>query len=165
MKDYENWVQEIAAYRLPRFEELPKIPLYLDQVLEYVNDILSGLFKGEEDLVTRSMINNYVKNKIMPAPIKKRYTDEHVAHIIVISIFKSVLSLPNIAKGIEIILEDLEPKAGYNVFADFIENSIQETLDPILKTEKHIPLKIASKAFAGKVLIDHYFKSIKKEEI
>lgn|SRR5690554_3402480 len=159
---YELWVQRLMDFRLPRFEELPEIPLYLDQVLEYVNDVLSDIFQDEEKLVTRSMINNYVKHKIMPAPTNRRYTNEHLAYIIVITVFKSVLSLPNIAKGIEIILMELEPKQGYNLFTEMIEKSIHDTLKPVLKTEKNLPLKITSLTFAGKILIDNYFKA--KEE-
>ncbi len=161
MEKYGIWVERLQAFKLPRFESLPEIPLYLDQVLEYVNPILADLFDGEE-VVTRSMINNYVKHKIMPAPVKKRYTNEHVAYVIVISVFKPVLSLPNIAKGFEIILSELDAKQGYNVFTEYVEGAIQEIMEPILQRDAHIPLKIASKTFAGKILLEYYFKTMKE---
>ena len=77
MKDYEEWVKRLMNFRLPRFDELPEIALYLDQVIEYVNEVLADLHQDKREVITRSMVNNYVKHKIMPAP--KKGINEHIA--------------------------------------------------------------------------------------
>ncbi|NMB17949.1 MAG: DUF1836 domain-containing protein [Erysipelothrix sp.] len=175
MKDYEEWVKRLMNFRLPRFDELPEIALYLDQVIEYVNEVLADLHQDKREVITRSMVNNYVKHKIMPAPHKKRYTNEHIAYIIVISTFKSIMSLNNIDVGIQSVLSGMEPKLGYDVFVEYVESSIRGTIARILREEDSkwepahdgmvlLPLKIASLTFAGKTLIDNFFDT-KEEKI
>lgn len=86
---------------MPRWEELPDFELYLDQTLNLLDRYLS-VFKNDESetLVTSSMVHNYVKLKLIPKPVKKRYTRKHLAYLIAITILKQVLTIPEIKKGI-----------------------------------------------------------------
>ena len=81
---------------LPRWEELPDIDLYMDQVLELVRRSLGKSFTGDGKELTSSMVNNYVKHKVMPPPVKKRYGREHLACLIMICLLKRALPLPAI---------------------------------------------------------------------
>ena len=85
------WSAGLAAQRLPRWDELPDIDLYLDQVLTLLDKYL-GPFLPENGghALTASMINNYVKLRIVPAPVKKRYGRVQLAYLLVIGLLKQV---------------------------------------------------------------------------
>ena len=63
--------EDISGFRLPRYEQIPDVGLYLEQTVRYVNSFLAPL--GEVEL-TASMASNYVKHKLLPAPRKKLYS-------------------------------------------------------------------------------------------
>lgn len=88
-------LEQLSAYRCPAFGDYPSIPLYRDQVLAFLNQALSPLWDGEE-VVTASMINNYVKLKVLPAPAHKRYSREQVVQLYLINLFKQVLTMAEI---------------------------------------------------------------------
>lgn len=78
---------------MPSFDELPEPPLYREQVIAYVESILSPLNQGiDGSWLTFSMINNYVKTGLLAPPVKKMYTREHIGRLLVICAFKQVLS-------------------------------------------------------------------------
>ena len=79
--------------RLPQWKELPDLALYMDQVVSLGNRYLEPLISGP---ITASMVNSYVKKGLMPKPIKKKYSQEHVASLILITIMKQVYSLDDI---------------------------------------------------------------------
>ena len=75
-----EWAKEGAELSPPGWEQLPTIPLYVDQVLLYLRDSLRFFERdGEDVLLTNSMINNYVKNGVLPHPEKKKYSRQHLA--------------------------------------------------------------------------------------
>ena len=84
-----------APYRLPRYEEMPDILLYMDQVLSLMERYLSGLHVDPKTL-TASMVNNYVKMGAVPSPEKKKYGREHLCHLMMICLLKSVMPIPSI---------------------------------------------------------------------
>lgn len=87
------------AFRLPRFEELPDLPLYRDQVISYIEKALAPLGAVNEGAwLTPSMINNYVKLGLVPAPTKKLYGREQIARLIVICVFKQFLPISAIRR-------------------------------------------------------------------
>lgn len=83
------------AYIKP--EEIPNIQLYMDQVTTFMEEHLNHTKRYPEDKVlTKTMINNYAKNNLLPAPIKKKYSKEHMLMLIFIYYFKNVLSFHDI---------------------------------------------------------------------
>ncbi|GAY73917.1 DUF1836 domain-containing protein [Lentilactobacillus kosonis] len=80
---------------LPHYHELPVIDLYMDQLLGMVNQYTNTLI---DHPITKSMINSYVKKQLIEKPINKKYTTVQLAELILISIYKSILPLPYIAK-------------------------------------------------------------------
>ncbi len=72
-------------------DNIPNFGLYSDQVIEFVEDLL-----GKRRKLTSSMINNYVKMQLMPRPTKKKYYNEHIRRLIIITLLKSVYSLDEI---------------------------------------------------------------------
>lgn len=90
-----RWEIYIKNFRLPEWDEIPEIGLYMEQVLSLLKQYLDYLPPElkEEQFITASTINNYVRTKVMPEPIKKRYYRTHIAYLIVILTLKQNLSI------------------------------------------------------------------------
>ena len=76
------WVAAAEGYALPAWEQLPGIPLYMDQVTMVTGEALA-LFERDEkqSLLTSSMVNNYVKNGVVEHPVHKKYMREHLVKL------------------------------------------------------------------------------------
>lgn len=111
----------IADYRLPRYNEIPNVGLYLEQVAKYINGFLVPIGCSE---ITTSMISNYVKKGYIPAPVKKQYYTDHIAHLIVIAIIKNVISLDNIQHLFVLQREIYTVPVAYNYFCSEFENML-----------------------------------------
>ncbi|MDY4694164.1 MAG: DUF1836 domain-containing protein [Blautia sp.] len=78
-------------------EDIPNIDLYMDQVTTFMEEQLASTKRYPDDkILTKTMINNYAKNKLLPPPEKKRYSREHVLMLIFIYYFKNILSINDI---------------------------------------------------------------------
>ena len=156
-----HYIKEILDFHLPRFDELPNIDLYMDQVLNIIeNSLIIFSSENDENIITKSMINNYVKQNVIEKPFKKRYKKFHVAYLIIISILKKVLSISEISKIIN--NQDYEVEEFYNIFCNELEYSLKSTFLNESKDEQtkliddNIHNKIlvaATRAFANKVYV------------
>lgn len=80
-------------------EDIPNIDLYMDQVTTFMEKQLASTKRYPDDKVlTKTMINNYAKNDLIPPPDKKKYSKEHVLLLIFIYYFKNILSISDIDK-------------------------------------------------------------------
>ena len=87
--------------------DIPNIDLYMDQVTSFMEKELNSTKRFSEDKVlTKTMINNYAKDNLLPAPIKKKYSKEHLLLLIFIYYFKNILSM----KDIETLLHPITEK-------------------------------------------------------
>ena len=78
-------------------DSIPDIPLYMDQVTTFMDEHLGHTKRYPEDKVlTKTMINNYAKNNLLPPPIKKKYSKEHMLMLVFIYYFKNLLSFNDI---------------------------------------------------------------------
>ncbi len=78
-------------------DEIPSIELYMDQVTTFIETHLKSSKRYQEDKVlTKTMINNYAKNNLLPPPVKKKYSKEHILMLIYIYYFKNILSINDI---------------------------------------------------------------------
>ena len=101
--------------RLPEWETLPDIGLYMDQVVTLMERAFGGaLPKGE---ITKSMVNNYVKVELIPRPIGKKYDREHLAMLLMIGVLKQALSMESIAQVLRPLC-DGGVREGYTRFAE-----------------------------------------------
>lgn len=90
-------IQTINATPDLHSKDLPNIDLYMDQVTTFMDGHLTSLRSSEnEKLLTKTMINNYTKNKLLPPPEKKKYSPEHMMVLAFIYYFKNVMSLQDI---------------------------------------------------------------------
>ena len=101
----ENDVKEFLSELLKQLksidyikpEDIPNIDLYMDQVTTFMEDNLASTKRHDDDkILTKTMINNYAKNDLLPPPEKKKYSKEHVLTLIFIYYFKSLLSFHDI---------------------------------------------------------------------
>lgn len=87
--------------------DIPNIDLYMDQVTSFMEKELKSTKRNDDDKVlTKTMINNYAKNDLLPAPIKKKYSKEHLLLLTFIYYFKNILSM----KDIETLLKPITEK-------------------------------------------------------
>ena len=101
MNTFNEMVEKIAAQvrssNIIEVEDIPNIDLYMDQVTTFMDKCLAQYKRYEDDKVlTKTMINNYTKAKIFPAPVKKKYSRTHLMLLIMIYHLKSVLSIKDI---------------------------------------------------------------------
>ena len=88
---------KIAELDYIKPDEIPNIALYMDQVTTFMEDNLASTKRHDDDkILTKTMINNYAKNKLLPPPEKKRYSREHLLMLIFIYYFKNILSISDI---------------------------------------------------------------------
>ncbi|MBQ0000158.1 MAG: DUF1836 domain-containing protein [Clostridiales bacterium] len=89
-----------------RPEDIPSIELYMDQVTTFMENQLNSTRRYPDDkILTKTMINNYAKNKLLPPPEKKKYTDEHILLLVFIYYFKNILSINDIQTLLDPITE------------------------------------------------------------
>ena len=93
----ESILESLSKMEYIKSSKIPDIDLYMDQVLTFMNGNLDNVKRYDSDKVmTKTMINNYAKNHLLPAPDKKKYTKEHMMVLMFIYYFKNVLSIGDI---------------------------------------------------------------------
>ena len=117
--------EELINYRLPRYSELPEIELYMDQLLSYLK---LHMLDGEREVITNTMINNYVKHGIVKAPVKKKYKKYHIAYLLAVLFLKKVYSLDEINKLVNIQINSTDIVEAYDTFCDELEADIKNFL-------------------------------------
>ena len=113
-------------FRVPRWEELPSIPQYLDQVLLLLDQWLGPYLSHDgKQIMTRTMVNNYVKLHFLAPPVNRRYDRLAIASLFVIAIFKPVYTIEEIAYLIRLSLGHSERQVAYNQFCDYAESAVE----------------------------------------
>ena len=130
----DNILTGLKELKLPRYKDLPDFGIYSEQLVEIVNKALEAMFDKDNKL-TKSMVNNYVKHKIMPSTIKKRYFRNHIVYCIVITVFKNNLSMTEIDGGILHELKKSSIEESYNYFCDKIESVMRLIIDILDKQD------------------------------
>ncbi|KRL85531.1 DUF1836 domain-containing protein [Lacticaseibacillus pantheris] len=122
-KAFSEYLAQLAQANWPRWADLPQFDLYMDQVLQFVNELTAPTGMGE---LTATMVNNYVKKGVISAPTKKKYGRTQIANIIVIAILKPVFALDTIADGIKYQLVNRTANQAYDAFILDFAGAIQQ---------------------------------------
>jgi len=153
--------------RLPDYEEIPDVGLFLEQVSKYINSFTGPLFNVE---LTGSMISNYVKMGLIESPVKKQYNRDQIAHLFFISLAKSVLSLDDINSLIQIQKQNYETKRAYTYFVEETRRAIESVFLGIKQEEssQHEPfekvlLQNTVKVFSLKAYLGYCFQLLKQD--
>lgn len=166
-------------------EDIPNIDLYMDQVTTLMDNRLRASTRnpGDDKILTKTMINNYTKNDLLPPPIKKKYSKEHVLMLIFIYYYKNVLSINDIQTLLgpltdryysgksKISLEDIYNEV-FSMEEDFIEVLKQDVIEKFERsgsTFTDAPAKdkkfLQQFAFICMLSFDVYIKKLLIEKI
>lgn len=139
-------------------DDIPNISLYMDQVTTFMDNHLYSVKRFEDDkALTKTMINNYAKNDLLPSPEKKKYTKDHVLLLTFIYYFKSVLSISDIKKLLQPISDKFFlTKDGANL--EDIYNEVESYMSSISETVM-ADVKLKSEA-ANKSFDNDIFKNL-----
>ena len=163
-----SWAEEGKQLSPPDWEQLPTIPLYVDQVLLYLRDPLRFFERDEDDvLLTNSMINNYVKNGVLPHPEKKKYSRAHLAELVTICMLKQVLAIQDIRTLLrsEGLTEEM-----YGSFLAAHTGAVRETCAALAEScangedLRRAALRLAAEANAKRAAAERILKELGAEE-
>ncbi len=170
MDDIEKKLAEfnnrMLSFHIPRWDELPDMDLYMDQVITFIEKSLYIWPDNiNESIITPSMVNNYVKLKLIPKPIRKRYNKTHLAYLFVITILKHIFTIQDIKEGILFQTQVDGEKLAYNSFCEeqeksikIIANNINSNGEVNIKefnlTCENLTIKMATLSFASKVFCE-----------
>ena len=146
--------QSVQNFKLPRYDDLPEVELYLDQTTAYIGERLEIL--GDVKL-TSSMISNYVKHKLIRRPVKKRYAADQIAELFFIAV--------------ELQRQTYSTKVAYDYFVAELENvlpyvfGLKSELDEVGNehTEYQRMLHNIIMAVSYKAYIDKYYADLRQE--
>lgn len=144
-------MEKVDQLTYVRPEEIPSVDLYMDQVLTFINERMVHLIRSpkEDKILTKTMVNNYTKSELLPAPNKKKYSKDHILFLLLIYYFKGVLSISDTGTILEKISSDY-----FNAKPDFdLEDiykevfSLEERQIEILRKDILDKFQIAEETF------------------
>ncbi len=158
----------IREFKLPEYDTIPDVGLYLEQATKYISAHLEPL---EGITITGSMISNYVKRGLVANPVKKQYSREQVAYLIFIAIAKAVLSLEDLQVLIDLQKKTYTAKTAYEYFCRELENvlhhvfGLKENLDEVgvENTDEKIMLRNTIITVAHKIYLDKCFAVLREQ--
>ncbi|MDD4328260.1 MAG: DUF1836 domain-containing protein [Eubacteriales bacterium] len=163
-----EWAQSVKETDIVNWEALPDLDLYMDQVLTYMDRQLSLFQKDEENkLLTSSMINNYVKDGLIPRPEKKKYSREHLASMLVICMLKQVLTMQNITRLQE---SEQDKKVLYEQFSVSQSKALHDVAERVLHTDRtpeemhRLTIELSIEANARRITAENILAMMKEEK-
>lgn len=127
MAENQGLYRRCVQARLPRYRELPALELYKDQVVELVNQGLAPFFPGEAAL-TDTMVNNYVKLRVIAPPVRKRYDRQQLAQLMQVCLLKRVLSIAQLRQLLELQRTGGTVEHSYDDFCALLEGTLRNLL-------------------------------------
>lgn len=135
-----RWEKFLYNFRLPAWGEIPNIGLYMDQMISLLNEYLDYMPPEvrNERVITRAIINNYVRLKIMPEPVKKRYYRIHIAYLIIICTLKQSLNIAMICRLFPVDMKEDELRNSYTAYTQYHREAAQRFTAEIRGQSKEI---------------------------
>ena len=126
-----------------RLEDIPNIDLYMDQVTTFMDKQLKNTTRNPEGdkILTKTMINNYAKNDLLPPPVKKKYSKEHIVLLIFIYYYKGILSISDIQTLLKPLTERYFHTDGSLSLGDIYEEVFSLEKDEVADLQKNIVRK------------------------
>ena len=160
--------QFVRDFRLPRYQELPAMGVYLEQVVKFIDQSLAPL--GWETL-TPSMISNYVKRGLITSPVKKQYDRDQIAHLMFIALAKNVLSLDDVQEFIRLQERTYTTQVAYEYFRMELENmlayvfELKDEMDTVgvENTDEKTMLRNCIIAISHKIYLEKFIHAVAAE--
>lgn len=143
-REITETAEKIAYAPLVQIEDIPKIDLYMEQVLSFLEQEMGDALRHKDETVfTKTMVNNYTKEGILPRPQKKKYNKSHIITLAYIFILKQILSIQDIKTFFSLMddQEQLEPL--YRVFLETVDDYRQEYSGFVTRQLERIDEKFA----------------------
>ena len=161
--------ESFRNFRLPRYEEIPNVGLYLEQTTKYIAEYLNPI---QEGVLTASMVSNYVKKHLIASPVKKQYSREQIAYLFFIAVAKTVLSLDALTNFIKVQQRTYDIRTAYDYFAAEFENvllytfELKDTMDNVGQddTDEKRLLYSCIVAVTQKIYLEKCLQAITAEE-
>lgn len=156
MEDLEELKARMSQERPVEWDSFPDIGLYMDQIISYMPRQL--IHYGQGELLTPAMVNNYIKDGLLPRAEGKRYSRVHLAYLTAICVLKQVLSVREIhlllSEGVG--RRDAEPHSIYDYFRSELDSALAETaegLEPETSEEDlpRLALRLALRSYAERL--------------
>ena len=126
MEELSDFRRQLETLRPAEWDMLPDFPLYMDQVLSYMER--QTIHLDESDTLTASMVNNYTKNALVPRAEGKKYSQTHLAYLTFICTLKQVMSVRDMDLLIRTELEgDRSVEDGYQAFLRSLDGALTAT--------------------------------------
>ena len=126
---YTSIIDEMFAQPLIKPEEIPNIAVYMDQLTTFMDERLRVFTRdpAHDKVLTKTMINNYTKNNLMPPPHKKKYSPDHLILLIYIFYLKRNFSIEDIGRFIAPMKHLMENKTGLPSLREIYSESIRRS--------------------------------------
>lgn len=147
MEELSTLRELLRTHRPVAWEQLPDFPLYMDQVLSYMDRQVLPF--GEDGALTAAMVNNYTKSGLVPRADGKKYTRDHLAYLTAICVLKQVMS----AKDMDLLIkEELKARQtveeGYAAFRESLDAALAAAAEEMDKRPETDSLADAAIHFA-----------------
>ena len=173
VNDVIEWNETFTGYCAVKWEKMPDIELYMDQVVTFLDRQMT-MYRRKEDekVITPSMINNYTKDHLIPRAKSKKYSKDHIALIMVVCSLKKVLSMPDLSNMLKDfkVNEDTKIEEFYELFSEYQTRAIQKTSQIISDSLKNTDIagnaeKDVLKNLALKLSVEAQTKCAAAEQI
>lgn len=169
---FEEWLHTVDQYELLSWDRLPELDLYMDQVITLMNKILCTFTTVTEKTLTPSMINNYVKDGVLPRPEHKKYSRDHLVRLMMICMLKSILTLPEVDTILQGLLDGETTQEMYPYFAKVQQETLRGTVERVNRCNRESPkelyrlaMELAVEANARRITASRILDSLKPAEI
>ncbi len=164
MKESKQVKETLTNERPASWKEFPDIGLYKDQVVTYVSRQLVRF--DDEEPITSAMINNYIKDKLLPRADGKKYSREHLAGLIEICILKQVLSVRDIGFLLQQVMDESTPELFYEKFIGDVNQSLTQIAEYVeeewcLQDLPDIALRMAISCYCSKLVCERLIDIIR----
>ena len=124
--DLRDWANRMSETEMIPWNSFPELDLYMDQVITMMNRQLEPLYVDSDRPLTPSMINNYVKDGVMPRPSHKKYTREHLTVLSLICMLKPEFTLPEIRELVTALSGFYSTEDLYHAFCEAQATHLRE---------------------------------------
>ena len=160
--EYLNYIMgELDKISYIDIEDIPNIDLYMDQVTTFMEKRLKSTLRDqkEDKVLTKTMINNYAKNKLIPSPEKKKYSKEHMILLLFVYYFKGVLTISDIQELLDPLKDNYFDGRGNKSLANIYDKIIVSQAEQM----DDIKVDIENKANKAKELFESMDSKDSKE--
>ena len=166
MDQLEQIRQRLETERPVDWDEMPDIALYMDQVISYMPRQILRFDQSEQ--ITSAMVNNYIKDGVVPRADGKRYGREHIGFLTAVCTMKKVLSVSQIKTLFDAVPHGSDPEILYGYFTAGLDRALKETSASLrLKDDEtlaRLALGLALRSYADQLACQQILACLKEQE-